>query len=239
MSQDHPRHPSGSSSDISSSGSDSDYAPAAHAPAAHAPATHASAAHASAAHTPAAERRLALPTSRTPQTPASVSSHDPSSRRKSSREGRSTDLGRPTKKIRAEMKLGFDVVASQLREMLNQQVGNLEISAGRSVAVANSQLKTTFHSSAKWTATPRPVSGSVRNRRSLSPVPPRPSGSANLATITPPSSAGRPDAAVTRLDAVTDDRSSQNQGMKRLKIEEMVCLLVGDELVIVVPPHAD
>ena len=68
------------------------------------------------------------------------------------------------------MKLEFDVVASELRETLNQQVGNLKISASRSVAVVNSQLKTTFHSSAKWTATPPPVSRSGRTRRSLSPV---------------------------------------------------------------------
>ena len=126
------------------------------------------------------------------------------------------------------MKLEFDVVASELRETLNQQVGNLKISASRSVAVVNSQLKTTFHSSAKWTATPPPVSRSGRTRRSLSPVPPRQSGSANLATVTPQSSASL-DAAVSRLDAVTDNRSSQNQGMKRLKIEEMVIWLKDQE----------
>ena len=56
-----------------------------------------------------------------------------------------------------------------------------------------------------------------------------------MASITPPSSAN-PDGSASRLDVVSDERSSQNQGMKRLKIEEMVRLLVGDELVLVVPP---
>ena len=53
------------------------------------------------------------------------------------------------------MKLGFDVVTSELRETLNQQVGNLEISASRSLAVAQLHLKTTFHSSAKGATTPQ------------------------------------------------------------------------------------
>ena len=109
-------HPSGLSPDISNSGLDSDYAPAAHA---------------SAANAPAAERRLASSTSRTPRTPIFVSSRNASAGQKSSRKGPSSDSGRPHKKIRAEMKLGFDVVASELRDTLNQQVGNLEISASR------------------------------------------------------------------------------------------------------------
>ena len=39
-----------------------------------------------------------------------------------------------------------------------------------------------------------------------------------------------------RLDAVSDEKSSQSQGMRRLKMSEMVQLMVGDEVCLVVPP---
>ena len=150
-----------------------------------------------------------------PRTPASASSSNPSAERGSSRKRNSIDSGRPTKKIRAEMNLGFDVVASELQKTLGEQVR--DISPSKSVQVGQLHLKTTFQSSAKGVSTPQPVSRSGRPTSSSSPVPPRPAGvcsqqsgvSGNLTPITPPSYAN-PDAAASPLDQVYDETSSQN-----------------------------
>ena len=51
------------------------------------------------------------------------------------------------------MRLGFDVVASELRKTLDEQVR--DISASKSVQVAQLHLKTTFYSSVKGVSTPQ------------------------------------------------------------------------------------
>ena len=110
---------------------------------------------------------------------------------------------RPIKKIQAEMRLGFDVVASELQKTLDEQVR--DISTSKSVQVAQLHLKTAFQSSAKGVSTPQPVCRSSRIQQC--------GVSGNLAPITPPSCAN-PDAAASRLDQVYAERSSQNQGMR-------------------------
>ena len=113
-------------------------------------------------------------------------------------------------------------------------------SANRSIALATSELKTSFRQSRKSVGTvhptPRPgVSTRSRLQHAGTRTPARRTSSVHGPTVTP-SPADKDTVQIQRLDVVSDERTSSNQGMKRLKIPEILRLLIGDEVTIVIPP---
>ena len=131
---------------------------------------------------------------------------------------------------------GFEVVARILRRVLFSLEKRVHASPDHSIGLAILHLKTSYRSSVKKKREAVPTRRPGALTRSLSPVPSRSQPSAAITPSPHPASEGVPLEEADRLDMVFDERSSQDQGMRRLKMLECLQLCPGDEVTVVVPP---